>query len=300
MVKNSLPKLAAGREARRPRQAVGGPGSARTILVGRAVPLFSSAVSTFGAVLTRIGLVLLALAAIAMLVAWQRRRLARRLAQASGVTCGVLGTLDPLPDRVVVSGRAMPGPAGVFAAPVSEQPCVWYRVKLVENRPGAKNRPRTHLASPRPIRVDDSTGTVEVPAKAMDRFLVDDDINRGLHVNLVEHAFLDFGAHPAALHRLIADGLLPVRKRTAETGYEIHEMRLAPGAPITVLGRPRRSPDGVVIEGEGTSERDHEWLRAGADADQRETAATARVLAYAGGPLLVVGALVQALTWLLR
>jgi hypothetical protein len=259
-----------------------------------------NAVDVVGAVLTRVGLVLLALAAIALLVAVHRGRLARRLTDTPALSCAALVEADPLPGRVILAGQARPGAADTLVGPLSGEPCVWYRLDLRLNRPGAKRRPVFRYATPGPVTVDDGTGAIHVSGAAFGRFLWDEDINRGLHVDLVEHTFLDVGQHPEMTERMLAAGIFDLHQigHRRRAWYELHEMRLVEGKQVTVLGRPRRADGGVLLDaraGDGTAGHDLTRLRRAAWYESRDTGRTARGFGYTGGALLVVGVLLRGL-----
>lgn len=60
--------------------------------------------------------------------------------------------------RIRVTGTAAPGPDGVLRAPLSGEPCVWWRVTTRESGPGA-GEPRQER-SQKPFRLEDGTGGV--------------------------------------------------------------------------------------------------------------------------------------------
>ncbi len=59
---------------------------------------------------------------------WNDRRLIHALATVPVLTCADLLT-GPLPKRVLVEGRTVPGPDGPLRAPLSGRPCVWSRAE---------------------------------------------------------------------------------------------------------------------------------------------------------------------------
>jgi hypothetical protein len=251
--------------------------------------------SGVGSVLTRIGLLALAIAAITFLIVRHREALSRALSSTAVLSCAELTDAAGPPRRVIVVGRTGPVSAGPLRAPISGQECVWYRVVLMSGGPGSTDRSRSVYRSSEPFTVTDSTGAVRVAARLVDRYLFEDDLYHGLPVALVEIADLDIGPQPEARDRLTRYGFhVDGHRRDV---CEIMEFRIPVGRSITVFGQPRRGSDGLVLTTGrgicGVAGQPLDKLRARARYEAKDSRESTRYLAIGAAALLAAGLLLQ-------
>ncbi|MEV8504886.1 hypothetical protein AB0368_08650 [Actinoplanes sp. NPDC051475] len=256
--------------------------------------------SGIGSVATRIGLLALALGAIAYLITRHRESLRRALSTTPVLGCAeLIQTTDP-PPRAIVVGRTGPTPTGPLLAPISGKECVWYRVVVMSGGPGASRRHRSVYRSSNPFTVTDPTGAVEVAPRLADRYLFEDDLYHDLPVELVEITSLDAGPHPDVRDRLRQYGFHVTGHR--KDVCEITEYRIAADQPITVLGRPRRGPNARALTTArgicGVAGPPLDGLRTSAQYHAKDIREITRGVASGGAAFLTAGLLLQVPDWL--
>lgn len=253
-----------------------------------------------GSVAVRLGLLALALGAIAFLITRHRDGLGRALSTTSVLVCAELTQAADPPRSAIVVGRTGPASAGPLRAPISGEECVWYRVVLMSGGPGSSRRQRSVYCSSEPFSVVDSTGAVEVAPKLADRYLFEDDLYHGLPVALVEITALDAGPHPDVRDRLERYGFhVPGHRKDV---CEISEYRISADQAITVLGRPCRGADGVALTTAwgicGVASPPLDKLRTSALYHAKDVRKITRGVAIGGAALLAAGLLLQVPAWL--
>jgi hypothetical protein len=205
------------------------------------VPVIASGGWTFGAALA--GAVLLFAAAR---LGWQARRTGRRarvVAATPTTPCGHVGALLPAgvgaaggsTDGPITEcvGRARPGPEGLLTAPLSGQPCVWYRAATIrieekyvqEQGYQARSTLESESVSTAPFRLVDTSGEVLVDVQGID------------HGELCT-------AEDESFHRFDAD---PRRFGRGEEGRHHHEWLIAPDQQLYVLGSAQAQGGWVTL-----------------------------------------------------
>jgi hypothetical protein len=197
------------------------------------------------------------------------RRLAHALATVPRLTCAELLT-GPLPKRVLVEGRAVPGPDGPLVAPLSGEPCVWARTEA-EARINSSEYGRRITAwsheQPNRFRIKDSTGSVMVSASLL-RGAMHDYYVQALKGSVKDSMSFDPPEEPVpagsivsvppdtqpcrdsrqAVTRLRARGMAYGRMaKTPNDPFWMSEHYLVAGRPMTVLAKPVRVEAGVEL-----------------------------------------------------
>jgi hypothetical protein len=133
--------------------------------------------------------------------------------------------------RAVVHGRAQPGPGGVYAAPLSGTPCVWYLVSQSVVR--GDDRQTEDRFAPEPFVIDDGTGRVLVGPRCP-------------ALEQIAPSYRSDIPHPA----------FGSAETDAADAVEVYEFVIAAEAPVTASGevhldtedRPRVAGDVVLSE----------------------------------------------------
>ena len=223
-----------------------------------------------GALLIALGgvfLLLLPVVGLLMLADLRRRAAIRRVPVSS---CQQLRQSRRPSGAAAVAGRAGPGPNGVLRAPLSEEPCLWYRL-VVRQRLEAKDQDEgeamvryewqavvdRQLGSH--ITLSDGTGVVVVEEALFHRDLIDQSSIMPVAVGTIDET-TDF--HPpagyaagSALQTLYQRGWFPnglrghdgfgSRHRPVQTS--VAEWVIRPDTPMLVVGRQQRDPSGAVL-----------------------------------------------------
>lgn len=257
-------------------------------------------VITVSAVLVLVGSMAVLFTGIVAVMHLGDRRTSRRLARTPQVTLAQLAASASLPARAVVTGRIVPGPAGILVSPAYGRPCVYYELEVLEPKgPGTVSRPWVGDRGGKPgFALDDGTGVAAVDLKLA--LAVDEAAT--IRDSRYESAILTRGRPAPAgsgfetleatghLHES-AHGLIGTRLGLTET-------IIAPDQEITVVARPSRAANGwILLTRPGT-------IRAGSPADWREAAAEdvvtgkwMMVVALRGGAgLIALGILLYAVT----
>jgi E3 Ubiquitin ligase len=259
------------------------------------------------------GIVLLVVAAGAFLFARSQRARQRSFAGTERTGCGDLAQLAQSVSAEAgqgsfrqiceVSGKAQPGPSGPLTAPISGQPCVWYRATITHRswrnvQTGSGEHRRTERReendvvsdeiSQSPLLVDDSTGQVLVDPREAD-------------IDGPEESFDRFEPHTGDEHGGTEISAFGITVRTGSDGgtlgFHRREQVIRPGRVLYVLGEARDA-SGTLELGKPSekgrfliSSRSEEELTASAGKTASIAQTVAAVPGVAGVALIVVGTL---------
>lgn len=233
-----------------------------------------------GIVAIGLGSLALCISPIVLVVALADQRLTRRLTRTRVFTCGELAQAHKLPRRVAVTGSVRPGAEGIANAPVSAEACVWYRVEIEIHRDSEDGSYTSVHSAPDVVMLEDHTGRVALSAAALGTFVWRPDEERGKVLGHYGGAVAEDKEFAALMPRLRAVcppntiGLDMPRSDTRVT-----ELHYRDGVPITVIARPRRTPQGVLLvarRGDGSSFRDLRALRSAAGLESAGSFSTVR------------------------
>jgi hypothetical protein len=243
------------------------------------------------------GIVLVVIAGGAAFFAVRQRRDVGTMDSTHTTPCGdVTGGAVPAGGRCEVAGTAAAGPGGLLTAPLTGQPCVWYRTTTVmryweyEWRGTGEDRTKQRVqktetvaddVSEQPFAVVDTTGSALVaPAQA-------DIVDPTVAAQRFDHESATVAG--GTVERVLGH-LAQLGAQGGVDGYERTERVLAEGTPLFVMGE---FAAGTIGKGGGRfviSTRSEEQLTTSA----RRTAALATVgsavAAVAGIAFVVIGA----------
>lgn len=260
------------------------------------------AVQVIGALVGMAGLAAGGVGLSMWLVGAHRGRLASRLRKAPLMTCREVAEAKFLPRRVVIAGRVVEGSTPPLRGPVSGKPCLWYRIHISGLHDPYRETISYSFAhrAEGMIAIKDHTGTVQVSARVLDRYIAIADIGNDHTCEVPEHFTADKKRHREVCERLRAAGLWEKPDDVKDLSF--HEMRVDVGRSITVLGTPRRhGADGWVLQahrGDGSSVRDLEKLRADADEELVDLRKIVRPASKAAVVLFAVSAACHGLAWM--
>ena len=258
------------------------------------------------------GIILLVVAAGAFFLARSQRARQRAFAGTERSGCGDLAQLAQSVSAEVgagsfrqaceIGGKAQPGPGGPLTAPISGQPCVWYRATVTHRswrnvKTGSGEHRRTERReendvvsdemSQAPLLVDDGSGQV----------LVDP---RGADVDHPEVSFDRFEPHTGGEQGGTEISAFGITVRTGSDGgtlgFHRREQIIRPGRVLYVLGEVRDA-SGTLELGKPSekgrfviSSRTEEELTSSAGKTATIAQTVAAVAGVAGVALIVIGA----------
>jgi hypothetical protein len=150
-----------------------------------------------------------------------------------------------LPRSAAIRGR----PVETVLAPLSKQPCAWYRVSVIQTieRGGDEADEWIYLwthQSDSGLMINDGTGTVQLSPELLHQELRHPGSSRPV----TRSPWTD--ANGAGVATLEALGLIPIGEYSdpRRKNVWVQETIVAAGSPITAIGVPRREGDGAVLE----------------------------------------------------
>lgn len=242
-----------------------------------------------------------AIAGIFGATAAHRRRLGRRLRRAVPMTCRELAATERPPSLVVVTGRVQAGPTGHLAGPVTDSPCLWWRLDETHSY---RQEGRTYTSdavthrAQATVELHDDTGSVLLDAEVFDRFIAVYDIDNPTAFQVATHDIVKGrrGGRRNVLARLQKLGLCDFAD-DPPANFTFHEMRVEQYRKVTVLATPVRHEHGWLLtarHGGGSSVQELAALRTDADREAASLHRFARAFALCSGALLAVAGAVQA------
>ena len=202
-----------------------------------------------------------------------------------------------------IGGKAQPGPSGPLTAPISGQPCVWYRATVTHRSwrnvtTGSGDTRRTERReendvvsdeiSQSPLAIDDGSGQVIVDPREAD-------------IDEPEVSFDRFEPHTGDEHGGTEISAFGITVRTGSDGgtlgFHRREQIIRPGRALYVLGEARDASGALEVGKPAEkgrfliSGRSEEELTSSAGRTASIAQAVAAVAAVAGVALVVIGAL---------